>query len=128
MNKQNPETAEQEFFTALIEANAEALAELLADDFLLIDVMSGSEVSKAALLEMVGARHLQFNEINRMEFRVRHYGVTAVITGRTEMRGVFAEQPFQASSRYTHVLVGEGERWRIVSAQGTQITSPSTEA
>lgn len=128
MSKQSPETVEQEFLTALIEADADALAKLLADDFLLIDVMTGSEVSKAALLEVVVARQLQFDEINRIEYRVRRYGVTAVITGRTEMRGTFAGQPFRASSRYTHVLVGEGERWHIVSAQGTQITPPSVEA
>lgn len=128
MNKQSPEAVEQEFFTALIETDADRLAKLLADDFLLIDVMTGSEVSKAALLEVVRARLLRFDEINRIECRVRRYGVTAVITGRTEMRGVYAEQPFRASSRYTHVLVNEGERWRIVAAQGTQITLPSAEA
>src|SRR5262245_30390402 len=115
MSKQSPEAAEQEFFTALIEADPDTLDKLLADDFLLIDVMTGSEVSKAALLEAVGARLLRFDEINRIEYRVRYYGVSAIIIGRTEMRGAFAEQPFRVSSRYTHALVGEGERWRIVA-------------
>lgn len=35
MKNQSPEAAEQKFFTALIEADAGALAQLLADDFLL---------------------------------------------------------------------------------------------
>src|SRR5215470_14027065 len=128
MSKQSPEAAEQEFFTALIEADADTLGKLLAGDFLLIDVMTGSEVPKAALIEAVSSRRLRFDEINRIEFRVRHYGVTAIIMGRTEMRGAFTGQPFQVSSRYTHVLVSAGERWRIVAAQGTQITSTSAEA
>ena len=128
MSKQSPKAVEQEFFAALIEADADVLGKLLADAFLLIDVMTGSEVSKAALVEAVGARLLRFDELNRIECRVRRYGVTAVITGRTEMRGAFAEQPFHASSRYTHVLVNEGERWRMVAAQGTPITPPSAEA
>src|SRR5262245_27341913 len=128
MSKQSPKAVEQDFFTALIEADADRLDKLLADDFLLIDVMTGSAISKASLLELVRARLLRFDEINRIECRVRRYGRTAVITGRTEMWGAFSGQPFRASSRYTHVLVKERERWRIVTAQGTQITPPSAEA
>jgi hypothetical protein len=47
----------------------------------------------------------------------------AVITGQTEMAGWFGEQAFRARSRYTHVFVAEGEQWRMVTAQGTQIAS-----
>ena len=97
--------------------------QLLSDDFLLIDVMTGSEVPKAALLEVIEARQLRFDEINRVDYRVRLYGNTAVITGSTKMRGNFGEDAFQASSRYTHVFVEQGESWRMVSAQGTPITA-----
>jgi hypothetical protein len=120
MNKQTPEAVEQEFFTALIAADTAELQKILADDFILIDVMSGSEVSKAALLETIGGGQLRFKNIERVEFRVRVYATTAVITGRTEMSGTFIEQAFRASSRYTHVFVEENGRWRLVSAQGTQ--------
>jgi hypothetical protein len=120
MNKQTPEAVEQEFFTALIAADTAELQKILADDFILIDVMSGSEVSKAALLETIGGGQLRFKNIERVEFRVRVYATAAVITGRTEMSGTFIEQAFRASSRYTHVFVEENGRWRLVSAQGTQ--------
>ena len=121
MSKQSPEAVEQEFFTGLIDADVETLARVLADDFLLIDVMTGSEVPRAALLEVVEGGQVRFERIDRVEYRVRVYGGTAVITGRTEMNGLFGGQPFRASSRYTHVFVDEGERWRMVAAQGTQI-------
>jgi hypothetical protein len=91
------------------------------DDFVLIDVMTGSEVAKAALLEVVGGGQLQFEAIERVESRVRAYGTAAVITGRTEMRGRFGGKAFGASSRYTHVFVTDGGQWRMVAAQGTQI-------
>jgi hypothetical protein len=45
----------------------------------------------------------------------------AVVNGRTEMSGNVAGAPFAARSRHTHVFVEEGERWRLVAAQGTQI-------
>ena len=123
MSKQSPEAVEQDFFTALIAADHARLNQLLSDDFLLIDVMTGSEVPKAALLEVIEARQLRFDEITRVDYRVRLYGNTAVITGSTKMRGNFGEDAFQASSRYTHVFVEQGESWRMVSAQGTPITA-----
>ena len=123
MNKLTPDAVEQEFFTALIEANVAKLNKLLADDFILIDVMSGSEVSKTALLETISGGQLAFRNIDRIEFRVRIYTTTAVITGRTEMSGMFVDQAFRASSRYTHVFVEQDGQWRLVSAQGTQTTT-----
>src|SRR4051812_2609914 len=110
MSNQTPEAAEQEFFTALVEADVAALGRVLSDDFLLIDVMTGSEVSRAALLEVVGSGQLRFDGVDRTEYRVRLYGATAVITGRTEMRGGFGDQTFRTESRYTHVFVGDGDR------------------
>ena len=123
MNKQTPKAVEQNFFTALIEGDEAELEKILADDFILIDVMSGSEVSKAALLETISGGQLKFDHLDRVDFRLRIYSATAVITGRTEMSGTFIDQPFRASSRYTHVFVEQDGRWQMVSAQGTQIAA-----
>jgi len=128
MTKKSPEAVEQDFFTALIEADVERLSEVLADDFLLIDVMSGSEVARSSLLELVGAGQLRFAGIDRSEHRVRLYGTSAVITGRTDMQGIFGEEAFRVQSRYTHVFVDEGGYWRMVAAQGTQISIPPAAA
>jgi ketosteroid isomerase-like protein len=124
MKKQSPDGAEEEFFKALVEADQEALDRLLADDFLLIDVMTGSEVSKAELLEIVVARGFRFEEINRIDFRVRVYGAVAVITGQTEIIGGFNGRRFEVDSRYTHVFEEQLGGWRMVAAQGTQIVTP----
>jgi ketosteroid isomerase-like protein len=125
MNKENPEVTEQEFFEALIEADQAALDRLLADDFLLIDVLTGSEVSKSALIEIVGARALRFEEIDRINLRVRFYGAVAVITGQTAVIGDFNGRRFEVESRYTHVLTEQLGNWRMVAAQGTQVVTQS---
>jgi len=116
--------AERQFFAALMGADLAALDRLLAEDFILIDVMRGAEVTKADLLAAVGSGQLQFEAIKPCgptERRVRLYGSTAVITGRTEMSGRFGTMPFAARSRYTHVYVEQPGGWRMVSAQGTRI-------
>ena len=120
----NPREADRQFFTALISADVAALDRLLADDFLLIDVMSGSDVTKASLLAVIESGQLRFEAVEPVESLVRLYQTTAVITGRTQMRGRFAEQPFTVSSRYTHVFVEQQGQWRLVTAQGTQVSAP----
>jgi len=121
--------AEARFFGALLAADRDALARLLAPDFLLIDVMSGSEIPGAVLTDLVGSRQLVFESIERAGARVRRYGAAAVVTGETRMRGRYGDQPFGAHSRYTHVYVEQpGAEWRLVTAQGTPIASaPGTE-
>jgi hypothetical protein len=122
-DKLNPQVAEQEFFSSLIGGDVGALDRILGDDFLLIDVMTGSEVKKPDLLAVLSSGQLKFEAIEPLESHVRLYGFTAVITGRTRMSGRFGEAPFTASSRYTHVFVRDQGQWRLVSAQGTQIAN-----
>jgi hypothetical protein len=120
-NKLNPLVAEQEFFQALITGNIEALNELLVDEFILVEVMRGAEISKPELLAAVGSGQVKFEAIEPSETRVRQFGATAIVNGRTEMRGRAGETAFAVRSRYTHVYVEQQGRLRMASAQGTQI-------
>lgn len=114
---------DDQFFTALLKADGASLDRLLVDDFMLVDVLSGSEIEKAMLVPVVGSRQLTFEEIeaDASARRVRLYGLTAVVTGRTRMSGRYAGTPWSARSRYTHVFVEEEWAWRMASAQGTPI-------
>ena len=110
------------FFTSLVEAGLEALDRLLSDDFILIDVMSGSEITKSSLLSAINSGQLRFEAIEPIDSRERLYHTTAVITGRTKMSGWFGELPFVFHSRYTHVYVRRHGQWHMVAAQGTPIS------
>jgi len=114
---------EDRFFESLLRGDGEALGALLTPDFLLIDVMTGSEVPGPVLVDLLGSRQLRFDSWERPESRVRFYGGVAVVTGRTRMRGRFGDQAFEAHSRYTHVYAGPGPGWRLASAQGTPIAA-----
>jgi ketosteroid isomerase-like protein len=115
------EDADRSFFTALRAADGAALARLLSDDFVLIDVMRGAEVTRTELVTAVTGGQLRFDAIDVVSSRVRHYGHAAVVTGETRMRGRFGDAEWSAHSRYTHVYVQQSERWRLASAQGTPI-------
>jgi hypothetical protein len=120
-NELNPLSAEQEFFSSLIASKIQALDELLVDDFILVDVMRGAEITKPELLAAVASGQVRFEAIEPSGARVRNFGGTAIVNGRTEMRGRAGDTAFAVRSRYTHVYVEQQGRLRMASAQGTQI-------
>src|ERR1051326_475916 len=113
--------AERQFFASLIAADGPALDRLLADDFVLIDVIRGAEVSKPDLVGALGSGQVRFEGIEATDARVRIYGDAGVGTGRTQTRMRVGPESAAVRSRYTHVFVRQGNGWRFVSAQGTQI-------
>src|SRR6266436_6026654 len=125
-NESGPLQADDQFFAMLIRGDASALNAALTDDFILIDVMSGSEFAKVPLLEVIGSGELKFDSIEPAERKARMYGSVAVVTGRTKMKMRFGGEAVSTNSRYTHVFVKESDRWRLASAQGTPIaTAPA---
>ena len=118
-----PIQADDHFFAMLIRGDAAALKAALTDDFILIDVMSGSEFAKAPLLEVIGSGELKFESIEPAERKARMYGNAAVVTGRTQMKMRFGGEAVSANSRYTHVFVKDAGLWRLASAQGTPIAA-----
>ena len=117
----NALTTDSEFFAALTQGDTAALDRILADDFVLIGLVDGSEISKSALLTAIDLHQVKFEAIEPSENRVRVYHTTAVVTGRTEMKGRMGDTPFALSSRYTHVFLEHEGKCRLVTAQGTQI-------
>jgi len=113
--------SEDHFFAALTSGDRSGLVAVVGDEFILIDVMTGSEVPQAVFVELVGSRRLIFESIERLEGRVRLYDTTAIVTGRTRMSGRFDGHAFRVHSRYTHVYAHGRDGWRLVSAQGTPV-------
>jgi hypothetical protein len=115
--------AEDKFFQALLRGDPVGLTGVLTSDFLLIDVMTGSEIPGPVLVDLVGSGQLRFESVDRIDARVRLYSAAAVVTGQTRMEGRYGEQRFEAHSRYTHVYVQGPGGWRLASAQGTPISA-----
>ena len=118
----DPLIADRRFFAALVAGDVGTLERLIAADFVIVDVFSGSEAGKKELVDGLGSGVLRFTLIEPEGATVRRYGDAAVVVGTTRMRGTFGGNAFGVHSRYTHVFAADGEEWRLVSAQGTPIT------
>lgn len=116
-----PEDQDAAFFAALLAADTDALRRILTDDFLIVDVMTGSVTDRASFVDAVGSGAVTFRTIDRYAGAVRRYPGVAVVVGRTAMRGDAGGQEWAAASRYTHVYVDDAGTWRLASAQGTPI-------
>jgi ketosteroid isomerase-like protein len=88
---------------------------LLTDDFVGIGPL-GFSLPKAQWL----ARHrqgLRYEAFGIDETQVRTYGDVAVVTARETQRGTAFGNPVPEALRATHVLVREGDRWRLAVIQ-----------
>ncbi len=121
MNRPEPLAIDRQFFDSLLAGNVETLASLLSEDFILIDVMRGGEVSKVQLLDVIKSGELVFEKIEPRDCRVRSCGTMALVTGCTSMQMRFGRERFSVGSRYTHVYIEQPDRWLLVAAQGTRI-------
>lgn len=117
---------DERFFTALTAADTAELDTLLHPDFLLVAVGSGAVVTKSELIDAVSTGTIRFQAITAFpdEATVRRIGDVGIVVGRTAMEIIGPDStPFVTASRYTHVFTGGPAGTRLISAQGTTITS-----
>jgi ketosteroid isomerase-like protein len=122
--------ADVRFFKALLAREIPILEALLADEFMIVDVASGSVHPRAAFLEAIGGGIVTFREIRTFpeDTVIRLAGPsTAIVIGRTEMSFSDAEGTLtEVASRYIHIFQADRPNWRLVSAQGTPIPETSS--
>jgi ketosteroid isomerase-like protein len=114
------------FFRALLEPDTDSLDELLAPDFLIVDVNAGGLTNKTDFLAAVDSRLVSFESIETSseDAVVREYPGTAVVIGTTAMRFRLADgSSVSVRSRYTHVFIQSDGNWQLASAQGTALPS-----
>jgi ketosteroid isomerase-like protein len=112
------------FFRALLEQDGGSLDELLASDFLIVDVNAGDVTTRADFLDAVNSGAVSFESIETspQEALVREYATAAIVIGTTAMRfGLPDGLSVSVRSRYTHVFTQSGGNWQLASAQGTAL-------
>lgn len=73
------EDLEYKLSDALVSKDEAVIKELIADDF----SIAGSTITKKSYIDIVKVPQLNFNSVEKSEMRIKIYGETAVVSGRT---------------------------------------------
>ncbi|HZS03421.1 MAG TPA: FKBP-type peptidyl-prolyl cis-trans isomerase [Blastocatellia bacterium] len=108
---------EREWFDAVVRNDGATLDRIFAKDFVAIN-SDGAFIDKAAMKSMMTSGQIRLDEIRTDEFRLRVYGNTAVVTGRSTY--VRNDKPLGRDS-HTEVWVRRQNRWQVVSWQSVPV-------
>jgi ketosteroid isomerase-like protein len=105
--------------------NTEALASILADDFLFTNAL-GTVINKPQyLMRNIKAPDITLAiNIESSDVKVRVYGDTAVMTSLGALRGHPLNRDPTVRYRYIDVWVKQQGRWRAVASQATRVLQP----
>ena len=106
-------------YQAAVKANdAETMAKILADDFVLINGR-GESASKTDLLESARTREYVYEHQEELAQTVRVWGDTAVVTAKLWLKGTHKGQPFDRTLWFSDTYVRTPSGWRYVLGQAS---------
>ncbi len=115
---------DDEYQRAVEGNDSEAMAKILADDFVLV-VGDGRHYSKEDLLEEARERRIIYEFQKDSNKEVRVWGDTAVVTALLSARGREGGRLFEYNVWFSDTYSRSGGRWKYVFGQsGTRVTIP----
>jgi len=107
-------------FQAMVQNDLKSLDPLLAENLVYMHT-DGTVESKSEFLERLRSGSLRYRSIAPTDVRVRTFGNTAVITGRSQMAVTNAGADHEFEILYTAVYEAAADRWQLVSWQSTRL-------
>ena len=98
--------------------DAEAMARILADDFVLV-TGRGQTFTKADLLKAARDRNTTYEHQEDSEQKVRVWGNTAVVTALLWLKGTTDGKPFERRLWFSDTYVRTQSGWRYVFGQAS---------
>jgi ketosteroid isomerase-like protein len=114
---------EKEFEAALVRNDRDAIAQFLAEDWVIVGP-DGKVIQRNRFLEVIEAGLLVHTRMETSETRIRVYGDAAVVTGLTTSAGSFAGQEFSNLERATSVYVRQQGKLVCVLTHLTTVQQP----
>lgn len=100
---------------AYLQADVKTMTELLTEDFTLTDA-SGVITTRADDIEIAKKGTLKYEIFENSDMKVRLYGDSAVVTGKTRVKGKAGENPFAAEFQFTDTIVRRDGRWLFAAS------------
>ena len=107
-------------YTAMCEADAATLNELLADSLVYTHSYGGAD-SKASYLDGIRSKKWIYQAVERPIEDIQVHGDCAVVTGQVRIELLSGGQPKKLNSRFTNVWVKGRQGWQMVAWQSTPL-------
>jgi ketosteroid isomerase-like protein len=114
------ESLEEARNQAVLHRDVTALDRMTSDDYTFI-TLKGELRTKADILKGFASGSFHYESRQISDLKVRVYGDTAVVTGRSVQKGMENGKDYSGDYRFTRVYVKERGRWVTVALQTTLI-------
>jgi|SRR5215468_2354620 len=105
---------------AIVHGDASALEQMTADDYTFI-TLRGELRTKAEIVKGFRSGSFKYDSREISDLKIRVYGNTAVVTGRSTQKGRENGKDYNGDYRFTRVYVKQNGRWVTVALQATLI-------
>ena len=102
---------EREWFDAIVKNDEVTLKRIFGDDFIAIN-SDGSTLNKTQMIEMVMSGKVNLDEIKTEDFKLRLYGTTAIVNGRSTYT---RKDKTLGTSAHSEVWAKRAGIWKAVS-------------
>jgi len=109
---------------AFVDRDTRRLREVLTEDFTLTDA-DGTVTTRADEIASVETGAVRYDVFENHDMKVRIYGDSAVVTGRTTVKGTAGKSPFAAEFQFTDAIVRRGDRWRFAASHISRVAPPA---
>jgi Ketosteroid isomerase homolog len=116
------EKLENDRAQAVVKGDVASLDKMTSDDYTIID-RAGRMRDKQATMAAIKSGDIKLTSNKLSDLKVRVYGDTAVVTGRSDAEGSINGTPSNGPVRFTRVYVKKDGQWQSVAFQQTPITS-----
>jgi len=111
---------EEERNRAILSGDAATIDRMTADDYTFI-TLRGELRTKAEIVKGFKSGAFKYESRTISELKVRAYGETAVVTGRSMQKGEENGKDYSGDYRFTRVYVRDKGHWMTVALQTTPI-------
>jgi ketosteroid isomerase-like protein len=109
---------------AFVDADVRRLKEVLTEDFTLTDP-DGTVTTRADEIGSLETGAVRYEVFENYDMKVRLYGESAVVTGRTRVKGTAGTSAFAAAFQFTDSLVRRGDHWWFTSSHISRLAPPA---
>jgi ketosteroid isomerase-like protein len=114
---------ETERAAAVVKADITALEAQTADDYSLINA-NGQVMDKRQTLDAIKTGQVKITSNELSDLKVRVYGHVAVVTGKSDAKGMLSGTEVNGPVMFTRVYVKKNGRWQSVAFQQTRVSKP----